>query len=744
MNRRNFVKAVTAASLGSFLAAGSTAGSSDGTAIVTVHTNQHIGSIDPRIFGYMTEETLTSYAGGISSEMLFNRKFEILEKRDISKGIEGIEFKGTGGGWEPLGLSNGITLVQDEQVYYSASRSQRIMFAGGDVPAGVQQRGYQHALPQFPIVPRLRIENPFDFRPGERYRVRLAIKNRDLRGSVYVALGESYSKPIAQHAFEFSGGEDWEVYECVLTPKTETSDGKFMVYINSPGTIWIDSASLVRVDLDDDGFRKDALELTRRLKPTCIRWPGGLFVSDYHWMDGIGPRDKRPARLNRSWMAYTTNDVGIDEFVELCRKLNAEPYACVNVGTGSAEEAAALVEYANGAPNTKHGRLRAANGHPEPYRIKAWNVGNEEYNPLLGSTCGSVYGKTFVAYAKAMRAVDPSIELVADGALVEPPKELLDRLPPDDPAREISRYRFNWNEEVLPIAGGDISYFSIHDYAPETVKGLNAQELNRAAMVKAENLNAKLDHLYQLMEEYVPGGRHIPIALDEWAVFLPHDAPPDASIKPPAGIKKPFEIGLYGSAETLRDAVGGAAVYNLMQRRPKEFAIGNRTILYAYIAGMIGIGRDRVVASPPALSLELYSTYDHCQALKVEAAGPTFDVAPNGSYAGAKGANLIDASARLGSDGTTLEVFLVNRSLEENIDTAVRLSGGQPHSPVDLATLNGPSLVEWNSFEEPDRVKIENSQIALNQGTLQISLPAHSISKLTMSLLKNVKFSESA
>lgn len=735
INRRDFVKAATAVSLGSFLKTRSSAGSPVSAATITVDTRRRIGSIDPRIFGYMTEETLTSYQGGILSEMLFSRKFEIPESRDIAKGIEGVEFKGTGGGWEPLELSGGVTLVQDQQIYYSAPQSQRIMFARGNVPAGIQQRGYQYALPQLPIVPRLRIENPFHFRPGQRYRVRVAIKNHDLKGRVYVVLGESYSQPVAQHTLEFSGGEDWKVYECVLIPKAETHDGKFMVYIQSPGTIWIDSASLVREDLDDGGFRKDALALTRRLKPTCIRWPGGCFVSDYHWMDGIGPRDKRPARLNRAWLAYTDNDVGIDEFVQLCRKLQAEPYVCVNVGTGSAEEAAALVEYANGAPNSKYGRMRAANGHPEPYRIKAWNIGNEVYNPLLGSTCGSVYAKRFVAYAKAMRAVDPSIELVAEGLMVEPPAAFLDSLPLDNPARTILRYRLNWNEELLPIAGGDISYYSFHDYSPENVKGLSTQMLNRAAMVKAENLSDKVDHIYRLMEKYVPGGRRIPIAIDEWAVNLPHNAPPDAFPKPPAGLKNPPDIGLYGSTRTLRDAVAGAAVYNLMQRRPKDFAIGSRTILYAYTAGMIGIGRGRVVASPPALSLELYSTHDHCEALNVETAGPTFDVAPNGAFAGAKGANLIDASARIGSDGKTLEVFLVNRSSDDDIKTTVRVAGGQVNKLVDLATLNGPSLVEWNSFQEPDRVKIVNSQIAFTRRELPITLPAHSISKLQMSLL---------
>jgi alpha-N-arabinofuranosidase len=444
--------------------------------------------------------------------------------------------------------------------------------------------------------------------------------------------------------------------------------------------------------------------------------------------------DKRPARLNRAWLGYVTNDVGIDEFVALCRKLNAEPYVCVNVSTGTPEEAAALVEYANGASDTRWGRVRAENGHPEPYHIKAWNLGNEEWHPPLAGTRGKAYGETFEACAKAMRAVDPSIELVAVGLLVEPPSGLV---PPESPARKMFRHLFNWNE-VLPIAGQSMNAYSIHSYEPtgEAFKGLSGAEISRAAMASADDLSAKLDVLQQQMKQYSPGGKIFPVAPDEWSVGMPHEyLPPNASAPPlPAEIKDPGQLMRSGSFLTLRAAVGEAAVYNLMQRRPKEFVLANRVLLYGHAMGIVGIGRDRVVASPPALNLELYSTYDRCESLSIETKGPTFDVAPRGDFKGAKGANLVDASARLGSDGKTLEVFLVNRDIEKDIDTMVRLSGGQMDGPVEMARLNAPSLTEWNSFENPDRVKIEHSQLAINHGELRILLPAHSISKLKVRL----------
>ena len=694
-------------------------------AVITVHTDKPLGQINPRIFGQYTEETLTSFDGGISSQLLFNRKFAMPEPRDAKNFL----FKGTSEGWDPIGLDTGVTLVLDQQVYFSPSQSQRITFAGGPTPAGIQQRGLHYVLPQFQT--HQHIYDPFRFKPGERYKVRVAIKCQDLNGAVHVALGETYSKAVASHDFQFSGAKDWAVYECELAPSAEANDGKFMVYIDSPGTVWVDSVSMVRADLDDGGFRKDALELTRRVQPTCIRWPGGWFVSDYHWQDGIGPIDKRPALLNRAWMAYTANDFGVDEYKQLCAKLNCEPYICVNVVTGTPEEAAALVEYVNGASSTKWGRVRAENGHPEPYAAKVWNVGNEEWLPTLGGTEGSIYATRFDAYARAMRAVDPSIELIAVGAFDIP----RGAVPRDNPVYPIIRYLFDWNKEVLPVAGRTMDGYSVHHYNPEDdVKGLNAGDMNRAAMVSAEDLGGRLDQLHQQMKQFAPQGKIFPVALDEWAVNIPDNAPEGASAKPPAGVKNPQDIGLYGSILTLREAVDEGAIYNLMQRRPKDFGLATRTLVYAYTLGLIGIGRDRVVATPPALSLELFATRDRCESLDVNVQGPTFDVAPKGRYLGAKGANLLDVSARLHPDGKTVAIFVVNRDLEKAIQCSVRLTGGVLSGNADLAIVSSENLMEWNSFDEPERVKIKRSQVPVEKDEIRYLFPAHSVSRLIAKL----------
>jgi alpha-N-arabinofuranosidase len=718
--------AAVAISLSTVLLVGQ-ASTGSGPATITVDLSQPVGVIDPRIFGHFTEETLTSYEGGVSSQLLFNRKFEMPEDRIVKASVL---FKGTSSGWDPIVVDTAVTLVPDRIVYYSPTQSQRITNAAAGVTAGIQQKGYRYVFPQMSI--NQRVDDPFHFLPGERYRVRVAIKNRDLHGPVYVALGESVQKPVAKHAFQFSGGEDWKVYECVLVPTAEAQDGKFMVYIDSPGTVWIDSVSMVREDLDEDGFRKDVLEATRRVNATLIRWPGGWFASDYHWQDGIGPIDKRPGRQNRAWLGYTTNDVGVDEFIALCRKIGADPYICVNVGTGTPEEAAALVEYCNGDPHTRWGKVRAQNGHPEPYRVKAWNVGNEEYLPVIGGTCGKTYGRTFAAYAKAMRAVDPAIELVAVGAF-DVPRGII---PPGNQIYETVRYLMDWNKELLPLAGPDMNFYAIHHYEPEnSIRGLSAREINYAAMVKAEDLAGKLDMLHGQMDQYAPGGKHFPIALDEWAVWLRADLPEGAKVPPPVGIKSPEQIGLFGSFLTMRDALAEAAVYNLMQRRPGDFAIGCRTLIYAYAQGLLGISRAQVQMTPPALMLELYATRDHCQSLRTGVQGPTFDVVGRERYLGARGAPYLDAVGRIHPDGKTVEVLVVNRNLEDDLEATIEFRGKQVADAVAVDTLAGTSVVEYNSFAEPNRVKIVHAEERIESGKLHHRFPARSVTRLTVRVL---------
>ena len=147
-------------------------------------------------------------------------------------------------------------------------------------------------------------------------------------------------------------------------------------------------------EADADGFRKDVVDATKKLNVSILRWPGGNFSSGYHWEDGIGPRDGRPKRVDLAWGDIESNQVGTDEFIEFCRKVGTEPYICVNLGTGSWDEARNWVEYCNRKAGTYYSDLRAKNGSPEPYNVKYWALGNEMDvcqalgDPFPGDVCG--------------------------------------------------------------------------------------------------------------------------------------------------------------------------------------------------------------------------------------------------------------------------------------------------------------------------------------------------------------------
>jgi len=169
---------------------------------------------------------------------------------------------------------------------------------------------------------------------------------------------------------------------------------------------------------DQRGFRRDVLELLKSMRISVLRWPGGNFVSNYHWQDGIGPKDERPVRAELAWGGTESNRFGTDEFVGYCAELGAEPYICLNMGTGTLEEALAWLEYCNSARPTGWADRRRRNGHEKSFGIRWWGLGNEIYGPWqVGALSAEEYVAEATRWARALRMLDPSIHLVSCGEL---------------------------------------------------------------------------------------------------------------------------------------------------------------------------------------------------------------------------------------------------------------------------------------------------------------------------------------
>ncbi|GHV16283.1 alpha-N-arabinofuranosidase [Spirochaetia bacterium] len=264
---------------------------------------------------------------------------------------------------------------------------------------------------------------------------------------------------------------------------------------------------------DDQGFRRDVLELMKELGAAAIRYPGGNFVSGYHWTDGIGPKDKRPARFEKAWRSVETNEMGIDEYTDWVKKTGSSPMLAVNLGTGTPEEASYEIEYTNIEGGTYWSDLRKKYGHEKPHGIKLWCLGNEmDGTWQMGEKTAYEYGRIAYEAAKQMRAVDPDIELVACGSCAN------DKSHPSFP---------DWDREVLEQCYEQVDYLSLHryySYDPERVKGtvFPAQFTPEDLPCISQDLARFVDTVCAAAD-FVKGRRYsnktINICFDEWGVM---------------------------------------------------------------------------------------------------------------------------------------------------------------------------------------------------------------------------------
>jgi len=199
----------------------------------------------------------------------------------------------------------------------------------------------------------------------------------------------------------------------------------FRITANKKGVIWLGEVLLFPED-NIHGFDPDIIKLIKESRISILRFPGGNFVSGYHWKDGVGPREKRPLRNNPAWGGIEPNYVGTDELIQFCRLVHCEPLICINAGNGTPQEAAQWVEYCNGSIHTEYGRLRKKNGFPEPHHVQYWEIGNELWGEWqIGYCSPQEYAERYEVFRKAMLKKDPNINIIACGQSLEWNKYLL-------------------------------------------------------------------------------------------------------------------------------------------------------------------------------------------------------------------------------------------------------------------------------------------------------------------------------
>ncbi len=466
------------------------------------------------IYGGFMEPATTQ----IWAEMLYDRKFAYpVSSKDqpAAAGAGGMR-QAAQNPWRPIGPD--ASVLMDTKNPYVGDHTPLIKLEGGS-PRGIRQSG---------LV----------LRKGKGYTGRVILAG-DAGARIQVSLIWGPNPTDRQTIPVAKLGRDFVKVPLKFEAKADTDNGQIEIAGSGSGSFLIGAVSLMPAD-NIQGYRPGMLKYLKEIGITIARWPGGNFVSAYDWRDGLGDPDKRPPRIGPVRPTIESNDVGADEFMVMCKLLGAEPYVAVNSGFGEARSAAEEVEYFNGSAQTPMGRLRAANGHPEPYRVKYWGIGNEMYgNWQYGHIQLHQYWVKHAMFAKAMKKVDPSILVVASGATVEETAwcdvdiqsfQAADwNKRPLDPMPYSKGSVHDWSGGLLANAADWIDLMGEHFYSypdlkhdPNTGKWADSKD---PLELSARRLPNKLVCKFMDYDEYrrtIPAmkGKNIKFAFDEWSARL--------------------------------------------------------------------------------------------------------------------------------------------------------------------------------------------------------------------------------
>ncbi len=453
---------------------------------------------------------------------------------------------------------------------------------------------------------------------------------------------------------------------------------------------------------DENGLRKDVLAALRELNYRSIRYPGGNFLSGYRWLDGVGPRDQRPRRRDLAWQSIETNQFGTDEFMQFCMEVNTEPMMAVNMGTGTIQEAADLVEYCNAPVGTKYADLRAANGHRDPYQVKYWCLGNEMDGPWqIGHLNAEDYGKKAREAAKMMRWHDPSIQLVLCGSS--------NSYMPTYP---------EWDRVALELCWEQVEYHSLHYYA---VNRDNDTDSYLALSTEFENFVDTLTGVLRYVKAKQRSKHDVYLSWDEWNVV--HES--DGS-DPQRGWQEAPHLGEL--SYNLEDALVVAEWLNVFVRRSDVLKI---TCL-AQIVNLLGpilTTRDSVLKQTIFYPIMLFSRLASGSALDVAVNAPRYETKRFGDQP------LLDVSASYNPETGANAVFVVNRSQTESLPVELIWQDRAPKQVNSMQRVSGRDPKAANTFENPAQitaVPVDAPEIAGSAATLL--LPPLSFTALEVAL----------
>lgn len=584
------------------------------------------------IYGQFIEHMGRSIYGGIWAEMLEDRKFYFVPGTKRSP-------------WK-MARPDSVGLIVDSLDAY----------VGENTPILRATAQYKPEL----------FQDSLALEKGKKYEGRIILAGTSRIGPAEVRLTNADNGEVIDKVSLHEIGRDYKKFDLRFSSDVDLKNGRISIQPRGTGVLQIGTLSLMPAD-NIHGFRPDVIALLEELDSPVYRWPGGNFVSGYNWKDGVGHRDRRPPRLDRAWLsqyehpwdAVESNDVGIHEFMRLCKLLDAEPYVAVNTGLGTAKLAAEEVEYLNGDTTTTMGNWRAENGHPQSYDVRFFAVGNEMFGDWqLGHMPLDRYVKKHNRVARAMWDVDPDIDLVAVGA------------------------SGRWDKQMYKHSADFMTYISEHFYRQNWHGGGLMTHVNQIPDA-IENIadehrkwRRKLDAL---------DGKDIKIALDEWNYWYGD-----------------YVYGLLGTRYYLQDALGIAAGLNAFMRNSDIYYMAN----YAQTVNVIGaIKTTKTDAFMAATGVVLSAYREHFGYTPVAVSGEELP---------------FDIAGAVSKDGKYLTLSVVNPTQEEH-SLDLEFVNGEIAQNGTAYVITGDSRKTYNDVEHPNRVDVDQRGVGIKNGSISVT-----------------------
>jgi len=454
---------------------------------------------------------------------------------------------------------------------------------------------------------------------------------------------------------------------------------------------------------DDNGLRKDVIAALKELKFRSMRYPGGNFLSGYFWEDGIGPKDQRPVRRDLAWQSTETNQFGTDEFMHFCNEVGTDPMMAVNMGTGTIQDAANLVEYCNAPTGTKYADLRAKYGSKDPYNVEHWCIGNEMDGPWqIGHLDAVEYGKKAREAAKMMRWHDEDIKLILCGSSNS----------------QMPTYP-EWDRIALELCWDRVDYHSMHYYATN-----NEDDTDSFLALSAE-FESFVDTLSGVLR-YVKAknrSKHdVYLSWDEWNVWykarLEDDLKGDWTQAP----------HLIEEVYNLEDALVVGQWMNVFLRKSDVLKIACLAQIVNVIAPILTT-TDSMLKQSIYYPIMLFNNLASGNALDVKVNSPMYNTNKFGDMP------LLDVSSSHNEETNTNAIFIVNRSQTDSLPVEIVWQDVQPTAVNSAHQLSGTDPKAANSFENPDVVKaVPIDKPDISDGVTTMMLPPLSFTAIEVAL----------